>query len=111
HLRFSPLTLQLGLFILLMAPEVYNPLRLLAAHYHDRAAARAAIGEIEAQLGKLPQEATALADIAPLGAGAALGVELAGLTLKTPDGVRTLLAHADLAIAPGEHVAILGSSG
>ncbi|KRA55849.1 thiol reductant ABC exporter subunit CydD [Devosia sp. Root635] len=53
HLRTTPLTLELGLFLLLMAPEVYNPLRLLAAHYHDRAAAKSAIGEIEAQLGTL----------------------------------------------------------
>jgi ATP-binding cassette subfamily C protein CydD len=53
QLRASPLTLELGMFLLLMAPEVYNPLRQLAAHYHDRAAAKAAIGEIEAQLGAL----------------------------------------------------------
>ena len=42
NLRMSPLSLQAGLFLLLMAPEVYQPLRLLAAHYHDRAAAKAA---------------------------------------------------------------------
>ena len=50
HLRTTPLSLELGLFLLLMAPEVYNPLRLLASHYHDRASAKAAIAEIETQL-------------------------------------------------------------
>ena len=51
HLRAEPLTLTAGLFLLLMAPEIYNPLRLLAAHYHDRASAKAAVAEIESQLG------------------------------------------------------------
>ena len=53
QLRASPLTLQLGMFLLLMAPEVYNPLRLFASHYHDRATARSAMAEIEQQLGAL----------------------------------------------------------
>ncbi|SUA94231.1 ATP-binding/permease protein CydD [Oligella urethralis] len=44
----SVLTLQAGMFCLLMAPEVYNPLRQFAAHYHDRANARAAVAEISA---------------------------------------------------------------
>ena len=43
NVRGTELTLQAGLFCLLMAPEVYQPLRLLAAHYHDRASARAAV--------------------------------------------------------------------
>ncbi|ODT79651.1 MAG: thiol reductant ABC exporter subunit CydD [Pelagibacterium sp. SCN 64-44] len=110
HLRSTPLTLQLGLFILLMAPEIYNPLRLLAAHYHDRAAARAAIGEIEAQLGPLPETIRPLADYAPQPASA-IGLDLSSLTLRTPDGAGTLLSRADLAIAPGQHVALLGPSG
>lgn len=111
QLRASPLTLELGLFLLLMAPEVYNPLRLLAAHYHDRAAARAAIGEIEAQLGALPSSPAPLADAAPAATTGALGVSLINVTLRTPDSERILLAGADLTIAPGEHVAILGTSG
>ncbi len=111
HLRTSPLTLELGLFLLLMAPEVYNPLRLLAAHYHDRAAARAAIGEIEAQLGPLPAAIEALADAAPTGGRGALGLTLSGVTLRTPDRSRAVLADIDLAVAPGDHVAILGPSG
>jgi len=36
------LTLFSGLFILLLAPEFYNPLRTLAQHWHDRAGALAA---------------------------------------------------------------------
>ncbi len=110
HLRSSPLTLQVGMFLLLMAPEIYNPLRLLASHYHDRATAKAGLVEIERQLGTLPAEPLALADIAPH-SGPAIGVALADLTLRTPDRMRAVLEKASLKIAPGQHVAILGASG
>ena len=113
QLRSTPLTLELGLFLLLMAPEVYNPLRLLAAHYHDRAAARAAIGEIEAQLGSLPSSTLPLEERSTIlgRASGALGLTLAALTLRTPDGARVVLDDVDLTAAAGEHVAILGPSG
>ncbi|MCW5720193.1 MAG: thiol reductant ABC exporter subunit CydD [Devosia sp.] len=110
NLRSSPLTLQLAVFLLLMAPEVYNPLRLLAAHYHDRAAAKAAIVEIERQLGELPTEAKVLHDIAPL-PGDAIAVTLDGITLRTPDRQRLVLHDTSLDIAAGEHVALVGPSG
>lgn len=110
HLRATPLTLEIALFLLLMAPEVYNPLRLLAAHYHDRAAAKAAIVEIERQLGALPAESTPLADIPPQ-PGRAIAVALTNATLRTPDRQRVILAAADLDIPAGRHVAILGPSG
>lgn len=110
HLRASPLTLHVGMFLLLMAPEVYNPLRLLAAHYHDRASAKAALVEIERQLGPLPEGETPLADIAPR-TGPAIGLDLAGLTLRTPDRMRAVLHDLSLHVAPGEHVALLGASG
>ena len=58
-LRWSVLTLQAGMFCLLMAPEVYAP--LFAAHYHDRAAALAAVTQIDAVFDGLP-------DVAPAGA-------------------------------------------
>lgn len=54
HLRSETLGLPLGLFCLLMAPEIYNPLRQFAANYHDRAAARAAADCLAAVFGTLP---------------------------------------------------------
>ena len=111
HLRGSPLTLQGGLFLLLMAPEVYNPLRQLAAHYHDRATAKAAIGEIEVQLGALPTERIVLSDAAPLPHSGPIAVSLVGTTIRTPDRSRVILDHLDLTIDAGAHVAIVGPSG
>lgn len=55
--RGSPLTLHVGFFCLLMAPEAYAPLRQFAAHYHDRAAARAAVSQIAAAFDGLPDPA------------------------------------------------------
>jgi len=111
HLRSAPLTLELGLFLLLMAPEVYNPLRLLAAHYHDRASAKSAIGEIEAQLGALPAEIVPLGHTAPTTPSTALSLRLDKLTLRTPDNARIILNDAALSIKAGEHIAIVGQSG
>lgn len=59
---FSGYSLQHGLFCLLIAPEVYNPLRQLAAGYHERATAKAAVEQIEELLGTLPAAPTAAAD-------------------------------------------------
>lgn len=110
HLRSSPLTLHVGMFLLLMAPEIYNPLRLLASHYHDRATAKAGLLEIERQLGGIPAAPAILADIPPR-PGPAIGVTLDNFTLRTPDRMRAVLDQASLTIAPGRHVAILGHSG
>lgn len=113
-LRLTPLSLQAGLFCLLMAPEIYQPLRLLASHYHDRARARAAVSEIAAQFGalpgldvlSLPPLATALR---PRAGGAVLTVS--GLTLRTPGAGRIVLQSADLMVPAGLHLAVLGPSG
>ncbi len=116
-LRWTPLTLQAGLFCLLMAPEVYAPLRQFAAHYHDRAAARAAVSQIAALFDGLPQEGDARGDAegaacpaaADRGRGAAVAVE--GLTMLAPGRAQAVLSGAALALAPGEHAALMGASG
>lgn len=110
HLRSDPLTLQTGLFLLLMAPEVYNPLRQFATHYHDRASARAALGEISRELGEIAPDPAPLVDY-PEVAAPAIAVTVSGLSLRTPDGLRPLLTDASIAIGAGEHVALLGESG
>lgn len=113
--RWSPLTLQAGLFCLLMAPEVYAPLRQFAAHYHDRATALAAVTQIAVLFDGLPQEdaATPLhpdtARMVAASGGASLAVS--GLTVLAPGRAQAVLSDAALTLASGEHVALMGPSG
>ncbi|GGF25183.1 thiol reductant ABC exporter subunit CydD [Youhaiella tibetensis] len=111
-LRGTELTLQAGLFCLLLAPEVYQPLRLMAAHYHDRAAAKAAAAEIANQAEGFP-DATPLVALyhnPPLRHEGAAKLAIEGLTVKTPQG-RTVIEGLALDVAPGTRIAILGESG
>ena len=119
-LRADPLTLQAGLFCLLMAPEVYAPLRQFAAHYHDRAAARAAVAQVAQTFGGLEGiDAAAPAAVAVEADGSdavparreALSLSVEGLTLSVPGRDMAIIARAAFALAPGEHVALTGPSG
>lgn len=98
------LTPQAGLFLLLLAPEFYQPLRDLAAAWHDRAAAQAVADELTTYQTEgftpLPgQGAPAPRLIGPA------SVRLIGCA--TPSG----LALPEISIAPGERVALVGPSG
>ncbi|WP_424918912.1 thiol reductant ABC exporter subunit CydD [Achromobacter animicus] len=112
--RWSPLTLQAGLFCLLMAPEVYAPLRQFAAHYHDRATALAAVTQIAVLFDGLPQadaEDTSALRGQPAHAGKGAVVTVEGLRAEAPGRGQPVLANAALVLAPGEHVALMGPSG
>ena len=87
YLQFGPgpeLGLAAGLFILLLAPEVFLPLRRLAQHYHDRATAMGAAGEILSLL-----EEPAPASPAPVAAEAAAPArrDAEGLPVPAPVAV------------------------
>jgi ATP-binding cassette subfamily C protein CydD len=103
------LTYGAGLFLLLLAPEIYQPLRLLAAHYHDRAAAKAAIVEIGHQFGDFAETSPAATASAPVPADGRIVVE--HLVMRTPDGSRAVIEGIDFAAADGASLAILGGSG
>jgi ATP-binding cassette subfamily C protein CydD len=110
-LRGAELGLQAGLFCLLMAPEVYMPLRTLAAHYHDRASAKAAVASLAATFENLPGvDEPVVAQGAAWAPGGAIAVTARHLTVETPDR-GTILSDATLEILPGETVALLGPSG
>lgn len=114
------LPFQAGLFILLLAPEFYQPLRGMGGFYHDRMAASAAAEQMIALLEReepirpthpvtIPQRsfsAPAHAEAMPR----PIEIELAGVTYRYPGREQGL--HAiDLSIAPGEHLALIGPSG
>lgn len=112
-LREDGLTLQAGLFCLLMAPEVYQPLRLLAAHYHDRASAKAAAHEIASQLGSLPELNSSPGEpfkgqgTLPYGA---LTLTARNLGVLSPEG-RPIISGANFEFSAGARISILGFSG
>ncbi len=109
ELPFDPgetLGLQSGLFLLLLAPEYYLPLRRLSAAYHDKADAEAGA---EAIADFFPDEDQAMATPSPrLTAAPDIRFERAGAVY--PDGRRGLAAAGFTAKA-GEITALWGASG
>lgn len=95
-----------GLFILLLAPAFYEPIRDVASLWHDKAAGEAAC----TALAGLHDHALAT----PSGTGAlpagALAVELDQLDFAH-GGAAHLFAGLNLHIQAGEHVALVGASG
>ncbi len=110
---FAGLSLQQGLFCLLLAPEAYQPLRQLAANYHDRAAARAAAAELDRVWSRLGQ------DLISAGSPAEAGSVFAPLPVLVLSHARLLRPGSDelLLRVPGLQLyidhsyALLGASG
>ena len=103
----APLSVAGGIFILLMVPDFFQPLRELAAAWHDRAAALAVAGEIAELEDRAASrilgrggEAEALAG-APTIAVRDLAFDAAGRAVRFPD----------FTLRPGEKLAITGESG
>ncbi|MCC8668014.1 thiol reductant ABC exporter subunit CydD [Xanthomonas arboricola] len=110
-------TLGAGMFCLLLAPEFFAPLRRLAAHYHDRANALAAVAEAERLLeGFAPASATPPVTVPPLRAlepaqAHAPLLQARDLALRPPGAPHTVVAHFSLTLQPGQRVAVIGASG
>ncbi|MFE7191117.1 thiol reductant ABC exporter subunit CydD [Kitasatospora sp. NPDC057541] len=101
------LDLETGLLILILAPEVYFPIRQVGALYHSSVEGLTAADRIfEVLETPLPAAGTAPA---PDLAGAV--VEADGLTVRFPDRTAPALDGAALVLRPGETVALTGPSG
>lgn len=112
YITYGPspeLTLFSGLFILLLAPEFYQPLRQLAQHYHDRATALGAAARLRERLETTPDHPPAPISPAAFGDAAAM-VEVRGVSVVFPDG-RTGLEPLSFNVGSGELVAVSGPSG
>lgn len=117
YIEYGPsdeLTLFSGLFVLLLAPEFFQPLRSLAQHYHDRAAALAAADSLAALEAERRGEdlPPGRADRQPLTGQVANApaVEVSNLSLSYP-GRGRVLSEIQLRLDPGQVLVITGPSG
>ncbi|MFD2174673.1 ATP-binding cassette domain-containing protein [Rhodobacter lacus] len=106
----APLNAEAGIFLLMIAPTVFQPMRDLSAAWHDRAAALAVATELAAAKEVLAREGTLLGYGTPAPAPAPAALAWEGLNLRPAPGAAPI-RFADGAIAPGEAVALSGPSG
>ncbi|MGZ5050292.1 MAG: thiol reductant ABC exporter subunit CydD [Methylobacter sp.] len=113
-----------ALFVLLLAPEFFMPLRQLAVNYHDRAAA---LGAADSILAILEQDDIGCADdcmdaggratpgaVADAGGASFESIESPLIVFDNVGkcyGERQVLTDIDLQIAAGEKIALVGESG
>ena len=92
-----------GIYLLLLTPEFFQPLRDLAAAWHDRAAADAVLDEIDQWQGEERP--------ARLGHGRDGGLDAGPVALRLTGLLHRGVVFPDMEIAPGARVAITGPSG
>lgn len=103
----SGLDLTTGLFLLLLAPAFFEPLRDLSSVWHDRASGEAALSALEAI-------ATGGLDIVPAAAGkqtTRFDIELADAGFRYAADKPPAIETFSCRVMQGEHVALLGASG
>ena len=103
------LSLHDALFVLVLAPEAYLPLRALGAQYHASADGMKAAEQLFAYLEDAPGATEAR------GTGTTVprddGIRVSGLEVTYPGRRLPALHDVDLTVEPGETVALVGPSG
>jgi len=110
-IRFGPainISLQEALFVLLIAPEFFNPLKQLAVYYHDKAAAIAAADNILKVLQQVTNEQIDKVDIKPT-KSTVYAIEMLAVSKSYQN--KQVIKSLNLQIATGENVALVGESG
>ncbi|MCC5883634.1 MAG: thiol reductant ABC exporter subunit CydD [Halomonas sp.] len=110
YIDFGPaaeLTLFSGLLVLLLAPEFFQPLRTLAQHYHDRAAALGAAEGMLTLLGE-PVRSTSERQEPALSRDQLVALEDAALDHP---GRGRVLGPLSVAVSPAETLVVTGPSG
>jgi ATP-binding cassette subfamily C protein CydD len=96
-----------ALFLLVIAPEFYLPLRSLGARFHNSTTGTAAAKRIFEVL-ETPAPARAAARV-PIPAASAIQFEAVSVIYES--GQRPSLTEVSFCLQPGEHVALVGVSG
>ena len=107
RLVHGDLDLRSALFVLLLAPEVYLPLRLVGTHFHDSAEGVAAAQDAFAVIAGAPpvRPGVAAPDLADV------EIVVDGVTVSYPGRTAPALADVSLLVRPGETVVLAGPSG
>jgi thiol reductant ABC exporter CydD subunit len=111
RLLWGELGVQTAMAVLLIAPEIFVPLRRAGAEFHastEGQAAAARILEILARTGDTPEAGPAPSDT---GRAVATDLRLQGLIVEYPDRAGAAVRGFDLHAAPGAHLALVGPSG
>ncbi|URH94870.1 cysteine/glutathione ABC transporter permease/ATP-binding protein CydD [Pasteurella multocida] len=105
----TPLTLFVGFFCLILAPEFYQPLRDLGTYYHDRAAG---IGAADVIVDFLEANHTTAQSTAQQNPHIESAVEICAenLVILSPQG-KPLTQSLNFSLPAGSHTAIVGQSG
>ncbi len=103
------LGLQAGLTVLLLAPELYLPLRSLGAQFHTSADGLAVADRILALLGDGSTPTRERSALPP--SPGVVTVELRGVSFAYPSRPGLVLDELDLTLRPGETLALVGESG
>jgi ATP-binding cassette subfamily C protein CydD len=98
------LTLPRAFFALALAPEVYAPLRRLAAAYHDRQAAEAAAPALAAPVPRESARVAIRCNVAP-------AIRFCRVAIRYPDAEAPVFDGFDLDLASGSITAVMGPSG
>ncbi|NJL93331.1 MAG: thiol reductant ABC exporter subunit CydD [Anaerolineae bacterium] len=110
RLLHGHLPFQEALFILILAPEFYLPLRSLGAKYHAGAAGRAAATRIFDILETpLPVQATTVAP--PLPSDLRVRVQFDAVSFHYPDSETNAVQAVSFTLQPGQTTALVGASG
>jgi ATP-binding cassette, subfamily C, bacterial CydD len=104
------LTLEEGLTVLILAPELYAPVRALGAQFHASADGLAAAEQLYAVIDAPPGVSVPASPRPAPDPGRGV-VALEGVTYTYPQREGVVLAGVDLALARGERVALIGPSG
>ncbi|MFC0969229.1 cysteine/glutathione ABC transporter permease/ATP-binding protein CydD [Pasteurella multocida] len=105
----APLTLFVGFFCLILAPEFYQPLRDLGTYYHDRAAG---IGAADVIVDFLEANHTTAQSTVQQNPHIESAVEICAenLVILSPQG-KPLTQALNFSLPAGSHTAIVGQSG
>jgi len=103
------LGLQAGLTVLILAPELYAPLRQLGAQFHASADGLAVADRMLSLLEAPPAVGAGGRLVAPNPAGAPVRFER--VSFAYPSRPELVLDELDLELLPGETVALVGASG